>query len=983
MVDLARDYARRFDSKLQQVARVASLTASYVEKNPRLDPTQMVSLLEAILENNPLIFGSAVAYDHYAYDSEKKLFIRYLHREGTELVKTGLVFTGYDYTDPDHEYWTKPKTTGKASWTEPYYDEGGGDALMCTYSAPFFKDGKFAGIALVDIPLEPIRELVFAEIPESMGFNIITPKGKFVFSSKKDWIKRSISEIQGKDAPEGWQAFLKTVISGEIGVQRLDGWLNDEPELAAYAPVESTGWGFSISITEREAYYDIRRELYRNLAFFLISLIFILPALWFFLSKFSKTIVKLNKTVNAFSEGNMDARSGIASQDEIGSLAQAFNHMASRLIEREGKLFETQRLLEFTLEQSPIPILVVGSDRKIQSFNTACRKILGLKDEGALHPGTSLMDIRMTWKDYDNSGNRIPPEQSPLMLALDGKNTHNLEMKIVRNDGVENWVMATGIPVKDDKGDIIAAFVAFPDITERKKAEERLRESEERFRRIAENAKDMIYRMKLPDGQYDYVSPASLEIFGYTPEEFYKTPLLIRKIIHPDWETYFQEQWADLQKGTQPPVYEYQAIHKSGETRWIHQRNVLVKNGRGEPVAMEGIVTDLTRAKRAEEEKTKLEADLRQAQKMEAMGTLAGGIAHDFNNILAAIIGYSELAREDIPESSHAREEIDEVILAGKRARDLVKHILAFSRKTEKNRFPVKIQPLAEEVLNLLRATLPSTIEIRKNFDPLCGNILADPTQIHQILLNLCTNAAQAMDEKGGILEVTLSREEMGGPGEQAPSTHVKLTVKDTGTGIEAHLLDKIFDPYFTTKEYGKGSGMGLAVVHGIVNAHQGSIHVESTPGVGTAFHVYFPESLEESPEEEPSIMEYSTRGAESILVVDDEKSITDMTKHRLERLGYQVTVKTDSTEALSLFRSAPKTFDLVITDQTMPKLTGEQLADELMQIRKDIPIILCTGYSSKMDPNKARNMGIKAFLMKPVDKNELAATIKRILDSR
>ncbi|MBU4316327.1 MAG: PAS domain S-box protein [Proteobacteria bacterium] len=980
MVDLAEDYADRFDSSLQHTAQVAAITAAYIEKNPRMGSDQILSLLEANLENNLLIYGSAVAYDHYAYDPGKRLFIRYLHRDGSALVKSGFIFTGYDYTDTAHEYWNLPKTTGKPSWTEPYYDEGGGNALMVTYSVPFFSAGKFMGIALVDVPLAPIRELAFMGIPEHFRFNIITSRGKYVYSSEKSRINQRVAEVLGKNPDKKLLAFSKTITSGQTGFLTLTGWEFQEPEFTAFAPVRSTQWGFSISLSEKDAYGDIQKEFYRNILFYLLSLLLIIPGLWFLGSGISKALLKLNKTMLAFAEGDPEIRADISSRDEIGSLASTFNHMASRLMDRERKLFEIQRLLESTIEQSPIPIMVVDSDRNIHNFNNACRDITGFK--GDIKPGMNIMKMNVTWKDYDKDGNRIQPENSPLMLALEGKSTKDLEMKIIRGDGEESWVIANGIPVKDDGGNIIAGFVAFPDITQRKKTEEKLRESEERFRRIAENAKDMIYRMVLPDGHYEYVSPASLDIFGYTPDEFYESPVLIQNIIHPDWTGYFQEQWANLQNGLMPPVYEYQAIHKSGEIRWIHQRNVLVKNDRGEPLAIEGIVTDVSQAKRAGEEKVKLEADLKQAHKMEALGTLAGGIAHDFNNILAAIIGFSELAREDSPESSRVREEIEEVIRAGKRARDLVKHILAFSRKTEQNRFPVKIQPLVEESLNLLRASIPSTIEIRQDLDPRCGNIMADPTQIHQVIMNLCTNAAQAMDERGGILEVTLRPEDLANIHVGEPGPYIKLTVKDTGMGIDKDAMDKIFDPYFTTKPYGKGSGMGLAVVHGIVTAHQGLITVESTPGTGTAFHVFFPESSEVSRNEDMAAEIPPMKGVESILVVDDEKSIIDMTRHRLERLGYRVSARTDSLEALDLFRSSPEAFDLVITDQTMPKMTGEQLAEELLKIRKNIPIILCTGFSSKMNSQKATSMGIKAFLMKPVDSHELATSIRRVLDA-
>jgi PAS domain S-box-containing protein len=386
-------------------------------------------------------------------------------------------------------------------------------------------------------------------------------------------------------------------------------------------------------------------------------------------------------------------------------------------------------------------------------------------------------------------------------------------------------------------------------------------------------------------------------------------------------------------------------------------------------------------------EREKAEAALRQSHKMEAIGTLAGGIAHDFNNILAAVLGYADMAMDDIPARSPAKYQIEQVLKAGNRAKDLVKHILSFSRKENHILIPVDVLHIAKESLKFLRATIPTTIDIKEHFDIENRTILADETQIHQVIVNLCTNAAQAMDVDGGILEVTLSdhifsENDVKEEPDLQPGEYVHLCVRDNGTGIDPKYLDKIFDPYFTTKEVGKGSGMGLAVVIGIVKSHGGVIRVNSKLGEGTSFNVYLPK-VEEQIHEEIDETIPLPHGSEKILVVDDDASIVDMTQQRLERLGYNVTAKTSSKEALTLFRAKPDAFDLVISDQTMPGLTGEQLAKELLAIRPDIPIIICTGYSSKMDAEKANFVGVSAFIMKPVDKRELAITMRKVLDSR
>jgi signal transduction histidine kinase/ABC-type nitrate/sulfonate/bicarbonate transport system substrate-binding protein/ActR/RegA family two-component response regulator len=396
---------------------------------------------------------------------------------------------------------------------------------------------------------------------------------------------------------------------------------------------------------------------------------------------------------------------------------------------------------------------------------------------------------------------------------------------------------------------------------------------------------------------------------------------------------------------------------------------------------------DIIKQKKYEKDKRKIYEQLQQSQKTEAIGTLAGGIAHDFNNILAAILGFADMAQEDIPNWSPAKLQIKEVLNAGNRAKDLVKQILAFSRNSGQSREPVNIQLLISETLNFLRASIPTTIEIRVNSDSQSSRILADPTQIHQVLMNLCTNAAYAMEEEGGVLsldlrEVQSTDEHLGSNPDREPGSYILLSVTDTGVGISKEIIERIFDPYFTTKAVGKGSGMGLAVVHGIVHSHGGLATVESTLGQGTTFKLYFPKiESEDDVQDKNEDADPLPVGNERIIVVDDEDSIVRLTQSRLESLGYQVTARTSSSEVLDLFRSNPNAYDLVITDQTMPRMTGEQLAKELIKIQPSISIVMCTGYSSRIDADKASSIGIRAFIMKPVDREKLAKIVRKVLD--
>jgi CheY-like chemotaxis protein len=380
---------------------------------------------------------------------------------------------------------------------------------------------------------------------------------------------------------------------------------------------------------------------------------------------------------------------------------------------------------------------------------------------------------------------------------------------------------------------------------------------------------------------------------------------------------------------------------------------------------------------------------------MEAIGTLAGGIAHDFNNLLSAIIGHTELATDFVPKDGMARQAMQEVLAAGGRARDLVKQILTFSRQTEQERRPVPIQPIVKEALKLLRASMPTTVEIRQQIDPETGMILADTTQMHQVLMNLGTNADYAMREKGGVLDVRLKavevdREFAASHPPLTPGPHVRLTVRDTGSGMEPRVRERIFEPFFTTKGPGDGTGMGLAVVHGIVAGHGGTITVDSAPGRGAKFEIYLPrcdvvQTLETSPAEQPrGGMEAPARGqGERILIVDDEPYLAVLWRVMLERLGYRVTGCSSSLEALEIFRAAPRSFDLVLTDQTMPQMTGEALVKELLRIRPETPIILCTGFSHAVTEEKARALGIRAFLLKPISRRDLSLAVRFVLDQR
>jgi len=425
---------------------------------------------------------------------------------------------------------------------------------------------------------------------------------------------------------------------------------------------------------------------------------------------------------------------------------------------------------------------------------------------------------------------------------------------------------------------------------------------------------------------------------------------------------------------------EFRLKTRSGGWRWINSRGrVVARDKENKPLRMVGTHIDIT-------ERKEMEQLLRHSEKMEAIGHLAGGIAHDFNNILSGIFGYAEMTLLHVPHDSSAARNIKKILKAGKRAERMVDQILSFSRQSDEIRSPIYLRPVIKEAAHLLRASLPSSINIKSKLTKDTKPVLANATKIHEIIVNLCTNASHAMKDKG-ILEINYSEKHLvseleGRIGIINPGFYSMITIKDNGCGISKEVLSHIFEPFFTTKAVGHGTGMGLAVTFGIIQSHEGNIIVESEPDVGTKFKIYLPKTDELIMEDNEKGM-IIQGGTESILFVDDEEILNDTVKNILNDLGYNVTAFMDSKKALDTFKKAPESFDLVITDQTMPVLNGFELSKKLLRIRQNIPIILCTGYSKLVNKDKVLKAGIKGFLKKPIIKNDLANKIRYILDTK
>ena len=566
-----------------------------------------------------------------------------------------------------------------------------------------------------------------------------------------------------------------------------------------------------------------------------------------------------------------------------------------------------------------------------------------------------------------------------LFRRMQGEEMGLIQYSAVRKNGTVFPILMHASPIIE-QGTFKGIRGVIIDITERLQAEEALVQSEERFRLAFATSPDAISINRV-DGTYVEVNEGFTELTGYARDDVIGKSSLDIKIwdIPEDRQRLIEK----LQRDGRAKNLESRFRLKDGSLK-IGLMSAKIFNLQGEPHIL-SVTRDITEKKRAEEEKLRLKEQLHQALKMEAIGTLAGGIAHDFNNILTIIIGSGQMIREK-SNDFFARKNIQQVLTAANRAKFLVQQILAFSHQTEHKLTPVRLQSILKETVQLLRATTPATVEIIADIRPQCSVVNADPTQIHQILMNLCTNAVHAMDEKGilniSLQEVDLDAEFLKYHPRIPPGRFVQLAVSDTGTGIPEEVKKLLFVPFFTTKEIGKGTGMGLAVVHGIVEEHQGFIDVDTEVGRGSTFRVFFPvtKAVEQV---EPEKKIELPGGTERILFVDDEEPLLHLARRRLTSLGYSVTTESSSVKALELFRTDPAQFDLVFTDQTMPNMTGSELAAEILKQRPEMPIILCSGYSSKISKETPRVEGISRFIPKPYDQKVLAETIRDALDGK
>jgi PAS domain S-box-containing protein len=649
-----------------------------------------------------------------------------------------------------------------------------------------------------------------------------------------------------------------------------------------------------------------------------------------------------------------------------------------------------KRLTELISERS---MELHESDARYQLLFNACSDaifVLGLNDNDELGNFTEVNDVacqlvgysRKELSELDLSSLLHQDWATTLPLGIEAIMYHKrlfLKTVFASRDGRHIPVSINAQRFDISRGRVVVLLIRPT------KSSQDVLDSVDHYNMLVAQTGQMLAEFNVRTGVTQWTG-AVKQVAGYTANElasFNREKLA--SLIHRDDLAKVQLTFNEALQNMSRYHIEFRMCHKSGDFRYLEHVGVAIPGEDGEVERLLGTLKDITPRVLAEQEKRRLEQKHQHSQQLESLGVLAGGIAHDFNNILAAIIGLTDMATRDLPENSETQNDLKEVLTAAYRAKELVTQIMTFSRQNDEERKPLSLHIIVREVLKLLRATLPSTIEIIDNVDVHSGMLMANATRMHQVIMNYCTNSAQAMGKQGGWLEVQLEDVEvdealaMTHPKLQ-PGPYLKLSVIDTGHGMQKKVLNRVFDPFFTTKGPGEGTGMGLSVAHGIVSEHGGAIMVESKLGQGTTFHTYFPRTEQIVAEEHSN--DYSRSGGEErILLVDDEEAILRFGKSSLTELGYHVETCENGLEALELFQDNPSAFDLIITDQVMPKMQGDALCAALKNMRADIPVILFTGYSDQVSETRASEIGIEELILKPVIVKELAQAIRKVLD--
>jgi PAS domain S-box-containing protein len=854
----------------------------------------------------------------------------------------------------DREYFHTATKTGETTISDVLVSKTTGKLDIGIAEPIKNPDQKLRGMLVIGVALQKIIDCI-AETrigPSGYGY-IVNKQGKVLMHPDHSLIEngRNLSDL----AP------VKAAISGQTGCVEYE--YQGRKTLAGYSHVPTTGWGLIVQQPLDEAMAVAITLRNTNIIIMIVTVLVAVILIFTLGGVLFKPIKLLKAMVEKVAGGDLTTQASFKSSDEIGALAAAFNNMTTQLRAREEALQQSQEMYRRIVDTSNEGIWMLDKNERTTFVNARMAKILGYRVEEIIGQGVESFLIDQDFQDHKKQMQRHSKG------VVD-----QYECRWKRRDGQTVWTIVSATLIFDAMNQFDGSFAMITDISKRKRAENTIRDSEKRYRSIMEASPDPIVTYDM-QGSVIYINPAFTRVFGWTYEEVVR-----KKIDYVPEEALVETQamLKKLQRGESAFGFQTQRYNKNRNIIDIDMSFGVWKTKFGDPAGSVVILRDVT-------EQKKIAAQLQRAQKLEAIGTLAGGIAHDFNNILSGIFGYSQLAKNHLDNPKRTEKDIDQIIKGAHKATDLVQQILTISRKSIHKKQPLSAHLVIKEALKLLRATIPATIQIKEAIFSK-ATVIADPTKIHQVIMNLCTNAYHAMLETGGILSVGLKEikfsQKDGIPGSNIePGNYLKLEVSDTGHGIESPIMEKIFEPYFTTKEPDKGTGLGLAVVFGIVQEHKGHITVYSEPGLGTTFHVYLPIVDKSSDPYMKKKEEFVVSGSERILFVDDEENLLRTVKELLEELGYRVNSFQNGTQAFEAYKEDPDCFDIVVSDMTMPGMTGLDLAKKILQLRPTQPVVLCTGHSELINRKKALKIGISDYYEKPVIISELAKVIRTVID--
>jgi PAS domain S-box-containing protein len=882
-----------------------------------------------------------------------------------------------DYTETEWVSLTNPVNNpeGVPRWTPTSFDPAP-KVWMLSVVAPYKRNGNWAGAVGHDLPISDImKEIEEVIIYPSTNYMLVMRDGRLLLSNE---FQNRILESNGKftiadtaDQASIQQFRIHAEQSGFMGTTQF--FRDKEKRIIITNHIKTPNWYFISIVPEielLEAVKDTYGAMLSVIGFILIVLT-LLPSLLIY-RMVIPALGRILAGTRQVTQGNLSHSFQSESTEEFDGIAESFNKMIEARKVVEESLTESERRYRLLADNvtDNIWTLQISNMRMIYS-SPSVERLLG-------YTPAEIQDMELSDYIAPESLKRISTTiseelEKENLSGVEPDRSITLEIEQIKKNGSRIWTEITARFLRDSNGIPDRILGIARDITERKKSEKDLAEERNKLEIVTKNV-GVGLAVISKDYRTVWANRVLIDIFGDVENKHCYSTYNLQKDVCSGCGV--REVFT---KSKELVTHEQKGKDANGNIIWSQIIATPIKDEDGNITSALEVVVPITERKQMEEQ-------LRHAQKMESVGTLTGGIAPDFNNILGIILGNTEIALDDVPEWNPAYHNLEQIKNAGLRASGIIKQLLSFSRKTEQELKPVEISSIIEDALKLLRPTIPATIEIRKKI-PVKDKItiLADPVQINQVMMNLCINAAHAMEETGGILEISVEKvlfrnEIVSGHPDLNKGDYIKLTVRDTGPGIAPELIDNIFDPYFTTKEVGKGSGIGLAVVHGIVKNHKGAITVDSQLGNGASFNILLPVHMGELEIEENNF-EKIPHGNETILFVDDEEPIVDMATKMLERLGYTVENRTTPWAAIELFQSKPDHFDLVITDMTMPQMTGAQLSKKLVDIRADIPVIICTGYSPLIDEEKVKNLEVAAYIMKPISRQEMANTIRKVLD--